>query len=338
MSTRAIFARTGNFIFAGALAFVCAWGVPVMAQSAPAGSGQEASPSASTADDYEIGPGDVLIITIADAPEFSGKFRVSESGVLNLPALAAPIQTTGQTPTQLARIIREGLIDAKQLRNPNVNLYVEEFHGRNVTILGAVVKPSVYPLQRRTTVLDALSLAGGLTPNSGNTVTIVPGHGNDLGAEQKPQTIDLAQLLRGKEPSLNREVHDGDVISVSNAQVIYVVGAVNKPGGFVLLDQSSGMSALQALSMAEGFSSMASTHHGLIIRRDMDGPNRLTIPVDLGVLLTGKGPDVRLEANDILYVPTSKGKQTLKVAGDIAMAAVNGLAIYGLGYKVAGIN
>jgi polysaccharide biosynthesis/export protein len=322
---------------AGLLGLTCVWGIPVFAQSAIAGGGEEKAAGASVADDYEIGPGDVLTITIADAPEFSGKFRVSESGVLNLPALPAPIQTAGQTPTQLARIIREGLIDAKQLKNPTVNLFVEEFHGRNVTVLGAVAKPSIYPLQRRTTVLDALSLAGGLVPTAGNTLTIVSGGAKSTWSGPKTQTIDLAQLMQGKDLSLNREVHDGDVISVSNAQVVYVVGAVNKPGGFVLLDQSSGMSALQALSVAEGFNSLASTHHSLIIRRAVDGPNRQTIPVDLGELLTGKGPDVRLEANDILYVPTSKAKQTLKVAGDVAMAAVNGIAVYGIGYKVAGI-
>lgn len=326
-----------NILLAGVLTLVCAGRVPLRAQSANEGSGAPSAASVNVADDYVVGPGDVLSITIADAPEFSGKFRVSESGVLNLPALGAPIQTAGQTPTQLARIIREGLIDAKQLKNPTVNLFVEEFHGRNVTVLGSVAKPSVYPLQRRTTVLDALSLAGGLTPTAGNTLTIVSNGEKSTWSGAKAQTIDIAQLMQGKDLSLNREVHDGDVLSVSSAQVVYVVGAVNKPGGFVLLDQSSGMSALQALSMAEGFNSIASTHHSIIIRRNTDGPNRLTIPVDLGELLTGKGPDVRLEANDILYVPNSKAKETLKVAGDIAMAAVNGIAVYGIGYKVGNI-
>lgn len=337
MSTTAVFARARNVMCTGVLVLACASGVPAFAQTASAGASQQSVTAASGADDYEIGPGDVLSIAIADAPEFSGKFRVSESGGLSLPALAAPIQATGQTPAQLAHIIREELIDAKQLRNPTVNLFVEEFHGRNVTILGAVVKPAVYPLQRRTTVMDALSMAGGLAPNSGNMLTIVPGRGNNAWSEEKTQSIDLAQLVQGKDRSLNREIHDGDVISVSNAQVVYVVGAVKKPGGFVLLDQSSGMSALQALSMAEGFDSLASTHHALIIRRAIDGPNRQTVPVNLSELLTGKGADVRLEANDILYVPTSKAKQTLKVAGDVAMAAVNGIAIYGIGYKVAGL-
>jgi len=335
MSVSVSLARTLKYLFGVMLTLILANGAPMAAQSPGAGAG--ATPGATVGDDYVIGAGDVLTITIADAPEFSGKFRVSESGVLNFPALAAPIQTAGQTPMELTRIIREGLIDGKQLKNPTVNLFVEEFHGRNVTVLGAVAKPSVYPLQRRTTVLDALSLAGGLTPTAGNTVTIVSGGEKSIWSGPKTQTIELSQLTQGKDLSLNREVHDGDVISVSNAQVVYVVGAVNKPGGFVLLDQSSGMSALQALSMAEGFNSIASTHHSIIIRRTTDGPNRLTIPVDLGELLTGKGPDVKLEANDILYVPNSKAKQTLKVAGDVAMAAVNGIAVYGIGYKVGNI-
>src|SRR5215813_7125982 len=131
--------------------------------------------SAATVDDYKIGPSDVLTISVPDAPEFGGKFRVSDSGVIEVPGVPTSIRAEGQTTIELAHSIRESLMDAKQLRDPRVSVFVEEYHGRTITVLGAVAKPAVYPLTKRTNVLEALSLAGGSLPNSGNTVTIVRG-------------------------------------------------------------------------------------------------------------------------------------------------------------------
>jgi polysaccharide export outer membrane protein len=141
-------------------------------------------------------------------------------------------------------------------------------------------------------------------------------------------------LLGGKESSA--EVRNGDVISVSSGQLIYVVGAVVKPGGYAMSDLSSGVSVVQAVALAEGMKSVAS-HHGLILRQSTSNKARVEIPVDIGQMMTGKAADVVMAPNDILYVPTSGAKQTLQVMGQIAMAAANGAAIYGVGYRVAGI-
>src|ERR1700730_15188298 len=291
-------------------------------------------------EDYKIGPADVIVVAVTDAPEFGGKYRVSDNGVIEIPGVSTPIRAENLSSTELARAIREALLNAKQMRDPHVSVFVDEFHGRNVTVLGAVAKPSVYPLSKKTNVLEALSLAGGTLPNSGNNVTIVRGKasaestGTEIGSVQ---IFRMSDLLSGKELPSNAEVRNGDTVSVSSGQLIYVVGAVVKPGGYAMSDVSSGVSVVQAVALAEGMKPVAS-HHGLILRQSTSNRARMEIPVDIGQMMTGKAADVVLAPNDILYVPTSGTKQTLQVMGQIAMAAANGAAIYGIGYRAAGIH
>jgi polysaccharide export outer membrane protein len=297
------------------------------------------SPDAATAlEDYKIGPGDVLVVSVTDAPEFGGKFRVTDTGVIELPGVPRQIRAEDRSPAELAHVIREALMEAKQLRNPLVSVFVEEFHGRTFTVLGAVAKPSVYPIVKRTNVLEALSLAGGALPNSGNTVTIVRGSASAEATGTAVGSVQIARmsdLMSGKESSAIAEIKNGDVISVSAAQVIYVVGAVIKPGGYPMSDPSSGVSVVQAVALAAGLKSVAS-HHALIVRQSTNDQARVEIPVDIDLMMAGKTTDAQLAPNDILFIPTSGTKQTLKVLGDVAMAAATGVAIYGLGYRAAG--
>ena len=97
---------------------------------------------------------------------------------------------------------------------------------------------------------------------------------------------------------------------------------------------TEGVSASQAIALAEGFTSLAAVHHAVIVRQSTSDHSRVEIPVDLGRMMEGRETDVLLAPNDILYVPISGMKKTLKVLGDVAMATVNGIAIYGVGYKV----
>jgi polysaccharide export outer membrane protein len=287
------------------------------------------------ADEYTIGSGDLLSIIVADAPEWSGKFRVNDAGTIQIAGLLAPIEAAGHTSDELARSLRKAMIDAKQLRDPRVNVFVEEFHGRSVTVLGAVSKPGVYPLERRTSALDALSLAGGALPTAGTIVTVVHGSASAEAtgtAEGSVQIIDLSRVAKGEGPNI--QIRNGDVINVSNAPLVYVVGAVSKPGGFVLSDPGSGISVIQAIAMAQGLNPVASARHALVIRQSTSDTGRRDLQVDLTAVLAGKTADVVLAPNDILYIPDSGTKKTLKVMEDVAMAAVNGVAVYGLGYRI----
>jgi polysaccharide export outer membrane protein len=287
--------------------------------------------------DYTIGPGDVLTVTVADAPEYGGKVRVGDSGTFKVTGVEQPIAAEGKTTTELSGVIRQALMDAKQLRDPQVSVFVDEYHGRTVTVLGSVTKPSVYSLQKRTTVLDAVAAAGGALPNSGGTITVVRGEASAEASNTQigsVQILDMTLLAKGEGSAQNIEVRNGDVVSVSAAQVVYVVGAVNKPGGFTLTNPVDGLSVIQAIAMAQGLNSIASAHHALIVRQSTSAQGRREIPVDISQILHKHATDVTLAPNDILYIPNSAGKQTLKVMGEVAMSAVNGIAIYGVGYKV----
>jgi polysaccharide biosynthesis/export protein len=306
-------------------------------QSAPA----IANGAASTEVGYKIGTGDVLNIAVADAPEFGGKFRVGDSGMIEIAGLPQSIHAEGLTTAELARAIRQALLDANQLRDPKVNVFIDEYRGRTITVLGAVSKPAVYPLQQRTTILEALSMAGGPLPGAGNTVTVVRGEASAEATNTAPGSVlimDMSRVLNGTDTSANVQVQNGDVISVAASQVVYVVGAVIKPGGFTLTNPASGMTVVQAVAMAEGFTRIAATNRGLIIRQSTSDSARREIPTDISKILSGQAADMLLAPNDILFIPESNGKKTLKAMYDVAMAAAQGAAIYGVGYRAAGIS
>jgi polysaccharide export outer membrane protein len=320
--------------------FLAFWSVvpPVLAQTGSIYG--PSNPKAPATEDYEIGPGDVLSISVTDAPEFTGKFRVDQSGLLAMSSLASPLKAQGKTPIQLALDLRVALEEAKLYRNPTINVFVDEYHSRTVTVVGAVAKPAVYPLEKRTTLVEMISQAG-LLPNSGNKVTVKSTAGESPYNPEPNlpvQTFDLTKLLRADDAAGNVEVHDGDVVTVSAPEVVYVVGAVMRPGGFVVQDQSAGVTTLQAIALAEGLSPTASSHHVLIIRRSPDRAAPENIFVDLAKISAGKIPDPQLEANDVLFVPVSGSKQTVHAMGQVAMSAVNGIAIYGVGYRVGSIH
>lgn len=310
----------------------------LQAQAAPA-KGHDAKADSGSSE-YRLGPGDIVSITVLEAPEYGGKVRVGETGDILLAALRSPVHAGGLTVEELSRAIQQAFVEAKQLRDPSVSVQVDEYHSYTVSVTGAVAKPSVYPIPPHTTLLEALALAGGVLPRSGKIVSVARGEasaeatGTPVGSVM---TVDLSRLTGGNASSANVEVRKGDVINVSDAAIVYVVGAVVKPGGFQVPDPNSGLSVLQALANAEGTTSIASTHHSLIIRQSTSSTERQEIPVDLTQMLSGKGTDMVLAPNDILYVPDSRLKQTLKVMGDVAMAAVNGIAVYGIGYRVGGI-
>jgi polysaccharide export outer membrane protein len=288
--------------------------------------------------DYKIGSGDLLTVLVVDAPEFGGKFRVSEQGMIEIPGLPAPIRAEDQSPSELAHSIREAFIAAKQLRDPKISVLVEEYRGRTISVLGSVAKPSIYPIQKRTTLLEALSLAGGTLPGAGDTVTVVrgPATAEATGAEVGTvRFVQLSRLVSGQ--SENIEVRNGDVISVSAAQVVYVLGAVVKPGGFNLANPTSGVSVLQAVSLAQGFTTVAATNHGLLIRNSTSSQGRQEIPVDIKDMQVGKITDMQMAPDDVLYIPESGMKKSLKAMADVAMAVANGVAIYGIGYRI-GVN
>jgi polysaccharide export outer membrane protein len=321
-----------------AAAFLFLW-APFLGQAQTSEQAAEVKNDSATpaGEEYKIGPDDVIDVGVAEAPEYGGKFRVSETGFIQVIGVAEPIRAEGQTAAGLAPIIRERLVDAKQLRDPKVRVYIEEYHGRTISVVGAVAKPAVYSLQKKTTVLEAVSMAGGPLPNAGGTITVIRGKASAeaTGTEEgSVQIIDMNKAGKGESLVAQTEVKNGDVVSVSASQIVYVVGAVKKPGGFVMNNPTEGVSVVQAVALAEGMYSTAASHRGLIVRQSTSDHARQEIPVDVALMMNGKTTDVLLAPNDILFIPESGSKKTLKAMGEFALSAANGIVIYGLGYRL----
>jgi polysaccharide biosynthesis/export protein len=289
--------------------------------------------------DYVIGPEDVLRVDVFGVPELSNlTLRVAIDGTI-APPLLGRVKAAGLTASELRKVL-ETKWAKNYLQNPQVSVFVQEFHAMPVSIVGAVEKPGLYPLTGPRTLIEMLSLAGGLAKRSsapaGPTVYVTrqggfgnlqPVDGMRLLSPDKVE-IDLQKLFYSKEDALNIAMKPRDVISVSRADVVYVTGrGVQRAGGFILEDREN-VTVFQALAMAEGLSANAKKRDARIIRRLPDG-SRIEIPVDLEKILKGQAADVTLVANDILFVPDSTQKAAAKRGAEAIIGTLSGLLIYG---------
>ena len=314
----------------------------------PVAAAQPRSPGLETADDYVISPNDVVEVYVVDAPEFSREYRVSSSGQIAIPLLPQPIEAAGLTLGGVSREIDKQLKKAGLITNPHVSLSIKESRLHSIAVTGAVKSPQIYPVFGHTRLLDLLSQAGGLAENAGPTVKITRGgiakqlfKANDHplnpaeAASSNPAqsgqttTIKLRDLLSAGDPSLNIDVYPGDWVTVPVADVVYVVGAVNKSGGFALSSSRENMTVLQAIAYAEDLKSTARSDQARILRPDATAPNgRKEIVVNLKQILAGKSSDIPLQANDILFVPDSSSKKAFRRGMEAAIQTLTGLALY----------
>ncbi len=283
--------------------------------------------------DYVIGAQDVLDIEVFDYPELTKTVRVSSNGAVSLP-LVGQVRAEGLTTEQLQKEV-ESMYSQTYLEKPKVTVSVREFHARPVSVIGEVGKPGLYQVTGPNTLVEMLSQAGGLTKVAGRTVLVTrPGGFGSLeqvegmrqvGPDQVE--INLQRLLYSHDQALNIEVKPQDSIAVNKADVIYVVGAVRKAAGFTLEGQEK-VTVLEALAMAGGLDVGASKRGARIIRLRSDG-TRVEIPVNIGKILNGKSQDVEMAVNDILFVPSSTGKNVAKRGAEGTVGVLTGLLIYG---------
>jgi polysaccharide export outer membrane protein len=281
--------------------------------------------------DSIISADDVLEVYVMDVAEISRQYRVSPSGNIVLPLLPNPLPAAGLTPSQFSDSLARQLRDRGLVMNPNIVVTIASSRLKAVSITGAVKMPQIYPVFGRTTLLDVLSQAQGVADDASNLAVISRG---DIGmqatnAKQRTQTVDLKKLLQTGDPIYNIDIYPGDRITVPHAGVVYVVGAVNKPGGFVIRAPDNGMTVLQALAMAEDAKSTAQRGKTMIIRPDPKAPDGHTMkPVNLNLILAGKQPDYLLQADDILFIPDSTAKKAFRRGAEAALQAATMMAIY----------
>jgi polysaccharide export outer membrane protein len=339
------------FRFAVLLLLCAAWvggmhAQVVRSEENPGGGKQIQNPKVSApagAEDYIIGSDDLLNLYVLDVPELSRDYRVSATGTVTLPVLAKPLNAAGLTLSQFSERLSGELKAQGLVSDPHVTLSVDQSRVHSIAITGAVKRPQIYPVFSQTTLLDVLSQAEGLADDAGNTAIVSRGDigirasrlGDTARSPEHDQaadtlTIDLKQLLESGDPSLNVHIYPGDRITVPRAGVVYVVGAVNKPGGFTMRASSHGMTVLQALALAEDAKTTAKRDQTVIIRNDPQAPEgRKQIPVNLKAILGGKSPDPVLQAEDILFIPDSSAKRALNRGIESVVQVATGVAIYG---------
>jgi polysaccharide export outer membrane protein len=262
-----------------------------------------------------LGPGDLLEITVFDTPELAQRTRINGEGKITLP-LIGEITASGLSPNELELTIRRKLIEGQFVRDPQVSVFVTEYAGQTAFITGEVNKPGAYSLLRSHRLRDLISLAGGLSSRAGNTVTIA------REGEPQPLSIDLSGQ---DENQSNPEIKPGDNITVAQSGIVYVLGDVERPGGFVI-DRRSSLSVMQALALAEGIKSSASISKARLIRTNQE--QREEIPLDLKKILKSQRPDILLQAGDIIFVPGSLLRGMGRRSIETILATASGVAIY----------
>jgi len=324
---RAVLAVVGSIWLSG-----LAWAQnPILPQtvapiSSPRPAVSSASPSNRVGQRYVIAKDDVLEVYVVDLQELSREYRVDGDGMITLPMLSRPVMAAGLTLDQLSEAIRKDLLDGGLLTDPQVVVTVKSSALNSVVLSGAVKKTGVYPIYGHTTLLELLTEGEGLSDDAGGTAIVTraenapggPGANSAQGAQDanpaisRTVKVDVWRLWQNGDASLNVDLYPGDRVMVQRAGIVYVLGGVNRAGGFVLTNDQEQMTVLKAIALAGNFTHEAKPAKAVIIRKAPDAPGgRREVPVDLKKVLSSRAPDQQLLASDILYVPESGVKRTL---------------------------
>jgi polysaccharide biosynthesis/export protein len=285
-------------------------------ENATAPSAAQKNESNSDSGPMRLGVGDLLEVNVYGVPELSTKARVSNSGDVYLP-LISYVHVADLSAEEAQALIEKRLSDGGFLKNPHVSLFIDEYSSQAITVLGEVAKPGPYPIMGERRLYDLISAAGGLTEKAGRTVTI-----SHRTTPDQPVTVRLGEGLAQTSES-NVPVKPGDTIVVQRAGIVYVVGDVGKPSGF-LMDNDS-LTVLKAIALAGGTNRTAKLNGAKIIRKTPEGMQETAIP--LKNILQAKAADVPMRADDILFVPGSAGKAAAYRGVEAVLQAATALSI-----------
>lgn len=279
-------------------------------------------PLAGGQDSLLIAPGDLLHIQVADTPEMDEDARVTDQGVVPIVGIG-DVKVAGLTPTDAANVVHDRLVDRHYLNHPEVSITVEEFATLQVAVIGEVKASGAYPIATPRPVLDVLALAGGLTPEANRHILI-----ERKGDQQHP--LDYYVSNDGSQ-AIEQQVmvNPGDTIVVSRAGIVYILGDVNRPGGYVMSNNESQLTLLQGLALAGGVTRAAKQGHAHLIRKKPDGGFADT-ELSVGEIQKGKQPDLALLPGDVLYLPFSFARNLATTGAASIAASTAGAAVYAI--------
>ena len=253
--------------------------------------------------EYRIAAGDVLDIMVFGHPEMRKELPVRPDGKISY-RLVGDVEAEGLTPEELRTTVEEGL--RRYMRYPQVDIVVKKAREAQFTILGKVVRPGLYPIEGRTTLLDAVANGQGLSSGQyeGSTIEIADLKNAFMVRREKVVPVDFELAIRAGDPHHNIAVEDGDYIYIPSAleQEVYVLGEVFDPRSFGFRGR---VTLLQAVSEAGGFRSTARLRDVVVLRGLTTGDRHL-IPVDVKEIVKGGADDMELEVGDVVYVPRSR--------------------------------
>lgn len=266
----------------------------------------------------KIGPGDTVHVRVLEAPELEQTAKVTDAGEVPL-ILGGNVKLAGLTPSEGAQAIEKVLRDGGFVLHPHVTVTIDQYATQNVSVLGEVHAPGLYPIATPRTVVDVLSMAGGVTELADRKITI----------ERRASGEKITYFLSNQAKAAldeNVKVYPGDIVMVPKVDVVYVLGDVGRPGGIAMSTNDSRLSVLEAVTMAGGTLPHAVPSKTRLIRKQPDG-TYVEIALPLSDMQKGKKPDLPMQANDIIYVPFSYGRNMALSLGGIVSAAA-GSSIY----------
>jgi polysaccharide biosynthesis/export protein len=288
---------------------------PIATQAVPAPQPDAGATTHSTSL-LRLGAGDLVEVGVYNVPELTTKARVSVKGEIYLP-LIDYVHVAGLTAEEAEGLVQKRLSDGGFVKNPHVTLFVDQYASQGASVLGEVARPGVYPVPGQQRLFDLISVAGGFTEKAGRSIAVTHRDQPD-----KSITVPLSRNVTD-DPESNIPILPGDTIIVHKADLVYVVGDVGRPSGFLM--DSGHLTVLQAIALAGGTTRTANLGGARIIHRGPDGLSET--PVELKKILRAKAPDVKMQADDILFVPTSTGKVIAGRAMEAAMQAATAASI-----------
>jgi polysaccharide export outer membrane protein len=327
--------------------------VPAFAQSVPAADGRvgtpltapapstaaylpATTPSANPANttSYVLGPEDQITVRVFAADDIPDRpAQIDNDGTVTLPMIGR-VHAAGLTVEQL----QVNLVTAykKYFKDPQVTVQVNDFRSQPVSVAGNVNNPGVVQLRGNRNLMEVVGQAGGLRADAGDSVLItrnlsegsipVAGAFTDPTGKYSVAHINIREIMSGKSPQTNILIKPHDVVNVPRARLVYVLGNVGRPGGYVLTDNES-MSITQAIALAGGWAPNAKLGSSRILRAD-GGAEREQIPADIKKIMENKAPDLQLRPDDILYVPNSISKVISARGLEAAIGIGTGLLIW----------
>jgi polysaccharide export outer membrane protein len=246
--------------------------------------------------DYKIGTKDLLEIKVFELPELNQTVRVAEDGSVSL-SLLGKVDVAGLTAQELEKKLAS-ILDQKYTKGAHVTVFIKEY--QKVSVFGAVGRSGNYELVGSTTLLQIISLAGGLTPETGNELYVFR-----LGKDgQKTKiTVNLKDLVGGNQ-DLNIDLQPNDVVSIPIDQLftVYIYGEVKNPGA-IQFRQSKRFTLLQAIAQAGGLTEWASKSRVTVKRTDKETGKEMQFFVNLKKIIAMKSPDIPLDDGDVIIIP-----------------------------------